>query len=166
MTPILKVRQSYINGLVQERHNSIVNALELRLSCTDPSICKLVRQHLYIVMALKKCHYYKPPDWKLFNRWYVSITNIYCHLMYQAIFLSSRWDYKAGHSLAQSLRPQALHFGLGTQLPKVGAHGPCNICRAGTDLTDLCSIQSYCFIISVKSLGHMGHWNFCLAGVS
>ena len=29
---------SYIDGLVQERHNSIANALELRLSCTDPSI--------------------------------------------------------------------------------------------------------------------------------
>ena len=28
----------YIDGLVQERHNSIANALELRLSCTDPFI--------------------------------------------------------------------------------------------------------------------------------
>ena len=27
-----------INGLVQERRNSIANALELRLSCTKPSI--------------------------------------------------------------------------------------------------------------------------------
>ena len=26
-----------ISGLVQERHNSIANALELRLSCTNPS---------------------------------------------------------------------------------------------------------------------------------
>ena len=31
-------RTWYINGLVQERHNSIANALELRLSCTNPSI--------------------------------------------------------------------------------------------------------------------------------
>ena len=30
---------SHIDGFVQERHNSIVNALELRLSCTNPSIC-------------------------------------------------------------------------------------------------------------------------------
>ena len=30
---------THINGLVQERHNSIANALELRLSCTNPSIC-------------------------------------------------------------------------------------------------------------------------------
>ena len=28
-----------IDGLVQERRNSIANALELRLSCTDPSTC-------------------------------------------------------------------------------------------------------------------------------
>ena len=28
----------YIDGLVQERHNSIANALELRLSCINPSI--------------------------------------------------------------------------------------------------------------------------------
>ena len=27
----------YIDGLVQERRNSIVDALELRLSCTNPS---------------------------------------------------------------------------------------------------------------------------------
>ena len=29
----------YIDGLVQERRNSIANALELCLSCTNPSIC-------------------------------------------------------------------------------------------------------------------------------
>ena len=31
----------HIDGLVQERRNSIANALELRLSCTNPSICYL-----------------------------------------------------------------------------------------------------------------------------
>ena len=30
----------HINGLMQERHNSIANALELCLSCTNPSICQ------------------------------------------------------------------------------------------------------------------------------
>ena len=30
----------HIGGLMQERLNSIANALELRLSCTKPSICK------------------------------------------------------------------------------------------------------------------------------
>ena len=29
----------HFDGLVQERRNSIANALELRLSCTNPSIC-------------------------------------------------------------------------------------------------------------------------------
>ena len=29
----------YFDGLVQERRNAIANALELRLSCTNPSIC-------------------------------------------------------------------------------------------------------------------------------
>ena len=28
-----------VDGLVQERRNSIANALELRLSCTNSSIC-------------------------------------------------------------------------------------------------------------------------------
>ena len=31
-------RAVYIDGLVQERRNSIANTLELRLSCTNPSI--------------------------------------------------------------------------------------------------------------------------------
>ena len=30
---------AYIDGLVQERHESIANALELHLSFTKPSIC-------------------------------------------------------------------------------------------------------------------------------
>ena len=31
-------KYDHINGLVQERRNSIANTLELRLSCTNPSI--------------------------------------------------------------------------------------------------------------------------------
>ena len=31
---------SYMDGFVQERRNSIANALGLRLSCTNPSICQ------------------------------------------------------------------------------------------------------------------------------
>ena len=31
--------KSHIDGLVQERRNSIANALELHLSCTKPLIC-------------------------------------------------------------------------------------------------------------------------------
>ena len=34
----------YVNGLVQERRNSIASALELRLSCTNPSVDGLVQK--------------------------------------------------------------------------------------------------------------------------
>ena len=37
----LILKQQYIDELVQERRNSIANALQLRLSCTKPSICCL-----------------------------------------------------------------------------------------------------------------------------
>ena len=40
-----------INGLVQERRNSIANALELRLSCTNPSIWCCTRSY-YKLMAI------------------------------------------------------------------------------------------------------------------
>ena len=35
---ITELAYHHIGGLVQERRNSIANALELRLSCTNPSI--------------------------------------------------------------------------------------------------------------------------------
>ena len=38
LVPQRKVLNHCTNGLVQERRNSIANALELRLSCTNPSI--------------------------------------------------------------------------------------------------------------------------------
>ena len=37
----------YIYGLVQERCNSIANALELHLSCTSPSICCIFQSHFW-----------------------------------------------------------------------------------------------------------------------
>ena len=33
-----QITEVYIDGLVQERRNSIAKALELRLSCTNPGI--------------------------------------------------------------------------------------------------------------------------------
>ena len=39
---ILHMTTCHIDGLVQERCNSIANAPELRLSCTNPSICNTV----------------------------------------------------------------------------------------------------------------------------
>ena len=43
MLKVLTLFVAYINGLMQKRStgNSIANALELRLSCTDPSTCLL-----------------------------------------------------------------------------------------------------------------------------
>ena len=35
----LRLHWSHVDGLVQERCNSIANALELHLSCTNPSLC-------------------------------------------------------------------------------------------------------------------------------
>ena len=43
---------AHINGLVQERHNSIANTLELRLSCTDPSIYFYVFYEMLSVFVL------------------------------------------------------------------------------------------------------------------
>ena len=44
----------YVDGLMQERHTSIVNALELRLSCTNPSIfsvpfCRLLTTKWFVL---------------------------------------------------------------------------------------------------------------------
>ena len=45
--------QQYIDGLVQERRNSIANALELRFSCTNPSICLQPMIFAITLMTLK-----------------------------------------------------------------------------------------------------------------
>ena len=42
----------YINGLVQERHNSIADALELCLSCTIPSILYGLFLHVYFFIQI------------------------------------------------------------------------------------------------------------------
>ena len=49
----------YFDALVKERRNSIANALELRLSCTNPSICSdgsvshSMTDHICAIMVLK-----------------------------------------------------------------------------------------------------------------
>ena len=51
--------QEYFDGLVQERRNSIANALELRLSCTNPLILccdKLLSKVLMRVIFNWKWH--------------------------------------------------------------------------------------------------------------
>ena len=49
---LINLTTLYIDGLVQESHNSIAIALELRLSCTNPLIC----YRAYFVYILKKNH--------------------------------------------------------------------------------------------------------------
>ena len=44
----------YIDGLVQERRNSIANALELCLSCTNPSILRWARD---VVVVNSSCYF-------------------------------------------------------------------------------------------------------------
>ena len=66
----------YINGLVQERRNSIANALELRLSCTNPSILSLGQMHWwYHSHALNHQDQFIP-----FKSAYISILNLRLHL--------------------------------------------------------------------------------------
>ena len=45
----------YIDGLVQERCNYIANALELGLSCTNPSIWYMVRDSCWPLIGPKHC---------------------------------------------------------------------------------------------------------------
>ena len=54
------INDPYIDGLVQERHNPIANALELRISCTNPSILLLIidMDFLYGEATLVFCQKY------------------------------------------------------------------------------------------------------------
>ena len=42
---VIMLMPYHIHGLVQERRNSIANALELRLSCTHPGCCRYLGKH-------------------------------------------------------------------------------------------------------------------------
>ena len=43
---------NHVDGLVQERHNSIANALELHLSCTNPSMLFLKTKWSFMVSLM------------------------------------------------------------------------------------------------------------------
>ena len=52
----------YIDGLMQERHNSIAYALELRLSCSNPTICvqsRMVERSVYARMDRTASWWYR-----------------------------------------------------------------------------------------------------------
>ena len=48
---------AYFVGIVQERRNSIANAVELRLSCTNPSICEIYVIQYASADVPRKCAY-------------------------------------------------------------------------------------------------------------
>ena len=53
---IYQVVNRQIDGLVQKRYNSIANALELSLSCTDPSISAMaIAREAYLWNVLAIC---------------------------------------------------------------------------------------------------------------
>ena len=45
----------YIGWLVQEKRNSIANALEIRLSCTNPSICRMQNDGHFVILDVLFC---------------------------------------------------------------------------------------------------------------
>ena len=53
----------YVDGLVQERRNSIANALGLRLSCTNPSM-RIVPKPSWVIIPRRPWHYIccRPPQ--------------------------------------------------------------------------------------------------------
>ena len=55
----------YIDGLVHERRNSIANAMELRLSCTNPSICMKLAYQGPLCMQKYFCYETRKQEMKL-----------------------------------------------------------------------------------------------------
>ena len=51
--------QKHIDELVQERRNSIALAMELRLSCTNPSTCELLNLGVNKFLSLNKTHIFQ-----------------------------------------------------------------------------------------------------------
>ena len=62
--------QNNLDGLMQERHNSIANALELRLSCTNPSIC-CQKEGLTLSLPWKQQDYFWTYGLTLFAVYYI-----------------------------------------------------------------------------------------------
>ena len=61
------VDHRYSDWLVQEKHNSIANALELRLSCINPSISKICNNVRYFVHTKLKLYILTFLSWCLFH---------------------------------------------------------------------------------------------------
>ena len=57
----------HLNGLVQERRNSIANALEVRLSCTNPSIWFYVKTEIWCQITCFQIAEIMPRAWQTQN---------------------------------------------------------------------------------------------------
>ena len=116
---ILKTIQ-HIDGLMQERRNPIANTLELRLSCTNPSICA-------------SCDVFMPPDAPILqqssahNNWHVLLSRsiwpaLYAasnHLSYYQIRPLAKMAVKISQDNAMPECNSSLWYGTG--------HGQCDI---------------------------------------
>ena len=90
---------SYFDEFVQERRNSIANTLELRLSCTNPSICPLTQIGLWTKWKKKfadcivKCISKQSHCWLIWNA---------IKLMYYYVTCWLIWNLKCHNSLRPS----------------------------------------------------------------
>ena len=65
MWSLLVVVNQHIEGSIQERRNSITNASELRLSCTNPSILNLWENlYIWICILNRSWHWDITDTWK------------------------------------------------------------------------------------------------------
>ena len=64
------MKQIYINGLVQEKSNSIANALELRLFCTNPSIWSQFYEFFFVTGCTESCKIdnFSRSHWRTFRK--------------------------------------------------------------------------------------------------
>ena len=74
--PRWSVHWPYINGLVQERRNSSVLAMELRLSCINPSICGLWPQKQIWDEYYSDTHFAQNDKHELLKILYSSATHV------------------------------------------------------------------------------------------
>ena len=78
----------HIDGLVQERRKSIANALELRLSCTDPSMLSLSFERVWDDRVK---HFPITQTFVKFNK-VGSIKSEFCQMLWHSFFRDPRVD--------------------------------------------------------------------------
>ena len=81
----------YFDGLEQERRNSMANALQLRLSCTKPSICQLG----YRINIYRTVHLNRNISFKRCTRHIQLHPHAYAQLFYQFLTLSRSFSTHA-----------------------------------------------------------------------